>query len=294
MNKRIKLLRAANNFIYQTLDNATHGSLNIIDNQITFEGDGMFMSLRIFFKGNASIFNELPEGYSININRNIIRISKFRLKGLVESGLLFQFSGNMKIQRAEARSFLGDIFQLDINDIDKQEEIGESKTKVEDDGLILQESPPPLKSFISNNKIDDNSIKGLFNENKFANGYSGAYSYHPNEKIFTTGRQTTNESTPISNPNIKLAKIRQEKAMNKLAVRQTRELKLVGLDRPTINKKANEVRAKEIPTKITARILDVSLAKDIKSLKDPFKRVGAKFRTRELIKLGKKKSGGKY
>ena len=48
------------------------------------------------------------------------------------------------------------------------------------------------------NKIDDDSVKGLYTTKPFKDGYTGYYNYFPSEGVYMSGKKPTNESKPLS------------------------------------------------------------------------------------------------
>ena len=180
VNTKIKALTQINKLIFEAaFEDPTFGDINITDDEVRISTNGIIRSLIITFRGRLHIYNKLPDGYSIRITNNKIFIHNLLGKKLRQEGLLFNFIGEFDIKRAEVTSFTKNKFVCNINDTNKGSLINYSKTNVEDDTLLFLEEAKVENIIYSlgTNKIDDNSIKGLFAEKPFANGYSGYYNY---------------------------------------------------------------------------------------------------------------------
>ena len=96
-------------------------------------------------------------------------------------------------------SFNANKFLLDIENIDELRLVDKSKTNVEDDTLLIIDEPVSEELLIRKSQVDDDTIRGLYTDKQFKNGYSGYYNYSPSRKSFATGRELTNNSTAIGN-----------------------------------------------------------------------------------------------
>ena len=105
----------------------------------------------------------------------------------------------MNIYKAEVKTFNANKFLLDIENINELRLVDKSKTKVEDDTLLIIDEPASEEVLIRRSQVDDDTIRGLYTDKQFKNGYSGYYNYSPSRKSFATGRELTNNSTAIGN-----------------------------------------------------------------------------------------------
>ena len=196
---------------------ATKGNLQSIDNQLFLDINGDFKNLIIKFTGNVYIKNKLPNGFGIKVGESLITIRNILGKKL-NNNLLFEFEGGFSPTYCEARNYKGKRIICNVFDKNKTDAIQESNTKFEESTLIIQE---PVDNFFdldsrgqsAKNKIDDDSIKGLYTETPI-NGYTGYYNYHPTEKVYMTGKSITNNSKPI-NKVLKSSMVQKEK-LNKV------------------------------------------------------------------------------
>ena len=216
MLKHVKALMGLNRLIYSALiTSPTQASLNITDDEVQLETNGIVRILKIKFNGNLKIYNNLPEGYYINITSNVIKIVNILGKKLKEGGVLFDFSGFLSVRDVEVTSFLGEKFKADINDTNKLAIVNFSETKFEDDSLILtQEGSQKVNSYMRNH-IDDTTIRGLYSKKAFVNGYTGYYNYNPKTRSYMTGKGLTETSKPIFNPKLSIRNKRIQKSLRK-------------------------------------------------------------------------------
>ena len=207
MLSKTRALINLNRVVYSSIfENATSGVINITDDSTTLDINGNFRILYIKYKGNVYIKNNLPEGYSIRVNQNTIRIMNLLGKQIKNNKVLFNFDGYMEINKAQIVTFNSNKFLLDIQNINKLNKIENSKTNVEDDTLLIFPEYQSLNmTRPAKNAIDDDTIKGLYTDKKFKNNYKGYYNYSPSSKIFSTGRQITNESVPFGNKSVDYA-----------------------------------------------------------------------------------------
>ena len=245
MNYKIKALTQINKLIFESaFENPTFGDIDITDGEVRISTNGIIRSLIITFRGRLHIYNKLPDGYSIRITNNKIFIHNLLGKKLRQEGLLFNFIGEFDIKMAEVTSFTNNKFLCNINDINKLQFINYSKTNVEDDTLLFLEEAKVENIIYSleTNKIDDNSIKGLYTEKSFANGYSGYYNYHPDEGVYMTGKQLTNESSPILNPKLPLSNPKIQQKIKKISTKYAGLLKERNLEKTQTSKRVEKIK----------------------------------------------------
>ena len=189
-----------NSLIYKAITTEpTQANFQCIDSDATLDINGDFSMLQIKFTGNIYIYNKLPDGFGISVNKDTIIIRNI-LNRKIDNGLLFQFSGSFSPKRVHVSTFTGNNIVANVFNKNEMEIIDTSKTNLEDDTLILNEPVEPpfdLKTSTSKNFIDDDTIYGLYTSTPI-NGYTGYYNYHPRERIYMTGKRLTNESKPIN------------------------------------------------------------------------------------------------
>ena len=275
MSYKLKALRDLSRIVFDSvLPNPTFADISITDDEVRLDADGIAKFITINFNGLVYIYNKLPDGYGISITRNRIFIYNLMGKQLKEDGLLFNFQGNFNIVNTEVRTFSGNKFMCGITDNNKTTLINNSKTNLEDDTLLLLEEVEieDMPFILSANKIDDNSIKGLHTKTEFANGYSGFYNYHPNENVYMSGKELSNNSQPILNPKLPIkGKVIQNK-IKKLSNKYNVVLK---------EKELSEVKVVKEVEKVIPEV------KELKPVSTPIKEELKK------VKLDVKK-GGKY
>ena len=179
------------------IDSPTSGSLDILDNGVRLNAKGLVKSILIKYEGVIGINNNLPDGYSIKLNKNTIKIRNIYGRGLLDDGLIFNAEGKFEIKSCNIVCFNGDKFKTSINDVDKEQLIGESNTNFEDDTLIIEPSFEEEKVTLSRSYIDDDTIIGLYTTIPFEDGYTGYYNYHPREKVSLSGKIPDAYSVPL-------------------------------------------------------------------------------------------------
>ena len=196
--KQLKNLARLLSFTFESgLPRATEGTIKIADNNVELDINGSFRRLCIYFTGNMFIYNNLPDGYYINITDSFISINNLLLKKLKNNNVLFSYDGTLEVSKAYIITLGGKRVNLKIEDIDRLSLINASKTNLEDDSLLLLEEGITLDDPLIRNGIDDDSIRGLFANKPLADGYTGYYNYHPKEKVYMSGKSVTNESKPV-------------------------------------------------------------------------------------------------
>ena len=207
MLKSIKNLSNFNKIIYSAaIAEVSQASLDLTDNTLSLDSNGTFKMLIIKFKGSVLIYNKLPNGYSIRLHKNTIRITNLLGRSLRPDNKLFDFDGSFSIVGVKLINFSGFTFDIEVNDINKLKLINNSKTNLEDSTLLFVESYEEESLNVVKSKIDDDSIKGLQTKSAFKNGYTGYYNYSPSKNVFATGKQITNQSTPIGKNKVEFAK----------------------------------------------------------------------------------------
>ena len=253
MSYKLNTLKQLSRVIFDSiLPNPTFGDIDITDDEVKLTANGIIKFITINFNGRVYIYNKLPDGYGMSITRNKLFIYNLLGKKLNNDGLLFKFIGNLDIRKAEVRTFSGNKFVCGIKDINKLQFINYSETNVEDDTLLFLEAQIDSIGFVPKNQIDDNSIKGLYTEKSFADGYFGYYNYHPDEGVYMTGKQLTNESKPILNPKLPTKSKTIQKKIKKLSTKYNRLLKERNLEKTQVSKrveKAKPIDKKEDPKK---------------------------------------------
>ena len=263
--KQRRLIARLVSLIYTgSIPEPTNGTLAVSDDEVLLELNGSFKRLKIQFTGNLFIYNKLPDGYSIIVKNNIININNILLNQLPNDNIIFKFDGSFSPTGAQVTTLNGNKIILDISDVNRLDIINYSKTNPEDSSLIFIEGEDEgldRNEFIKSG-IDDDSIKGLYTDVEFADGYTGYYNYHPKEKIYMTGKRQTNQSVPIQSTKRGFNVGIQKKALNKI------------LNRIAITGKATGLKIEETPLK-----------REVKTIEKPVKK-------QQIVK--KTTKGGKY
>ena len=200
MLEKIKSLINLNRSLYfGGLQEATGGTIKISDNVVVLDINGSFKTLTMKYSGKVFVYNKLSNGHSIRVSNNIIRIVNFLGRNLFNDKVIFEFDGTFDIYKAEIKTFNNNRFLLDIENTSKTLAVNQSKTNVEDDSLLILDEENQPSTSITKSRVDDDTIKGLYTNKQFKNGYLGYYNYSPSQKIFTTGKSRTASSIPIGN-----------------------------------------------------------------------------------------------
>ena len=81
--KQLKNLARLLSFTFESgLPRATEGTIKIADNNVELDINGSFRRLCIYFTGNMFIYNNLPDGYYINITDSLISINNLAMMEL--------------------------------------------------------------------------------------------------------------------------------------------------------------------------------------------------------------------
>jgi len=245
MSYKINSIKKLGKVIFNSiLPNPTFGDINITDDEVKLNTDGIVKFITINFRGLINVYNKLPDGYGISITKNKIFIYNLLGRTLKDDGLLFTFIGDLEIRSVEVRTFSDNLFLCSITDNNRTLLINHSKTNLEDDSLLLleEEEIEPIRFSLNKNQIDDDSIKGLHTRIPFANGYSGYYNYHPKERLYVTGKQLTNESAPLLNPKTPAKGKAVTKKIIKLSNKYNRTLRQKDLQEVQVTKKAEKIQ----------------------------------------------------
>ena len=196
----------------------TSGKIELTENELLLDINGKFRTLNIIYTGSLFIINKLPDGYSIKIANNVIKIRNLLGRNIRNNNILFNFVGNFTPSSADLVTFTGSKFKLSIVNNNIAELIHYSKTNFEDNTLLFleEESSDSTEVTRVSNGIDDDSIKGLYASKPFADGYTGYYNFHPKEKVYMTGKRLTNQSVPIGTTKYKFNSPSYKKALNKI------------------------------------------------------------------------------
>ena len=212
--KRQKLIKL-NNLIFNSLvESPTSASLDIIDNDVILKTQGVVRIIVMKYRGLIGIHNNLPEGYSIKLNKNTIRIRNINMRRLLDDGLLFRTSGDFEITSCKIYCFNGSRFKATITNIDKDQLIGRSDTKLEDDTLVIQPSSGFTKQRLKRSYIDDDTVVGLYTSTPFKDGYTGYYNYHPKERVYLSGKVPNANSIPLYKTKVQSKSKTFEKKIN--------------------------------------------------------------------------------
>jgi hypothetical protein len=245
MSYKINSIKKLGKVIFNSiLPNPTFGDINITDDEVKLNTDGIVKFITINFRGLINVYNKLPDGYGISITKNKIFIYNLLGRTLKDDGLLFTFIGDLEIRSVEVRTFSDNLFLCSITDNNRTLLINHSKTNLEDDSLLLleEEEIEPIRYSLSSNKIDDNSIKGLHTKKPFANGYSGSFNYHPDENVYMTGKQLTNESQPVLNPKLPIKSKTIQKKVKRLSNKYNAILRQKDLQEVQVTKRVEKIQ----------------------------------------------------
>ena len=140
MSYKLKAISNLSRVLFNSIiPNPTFGHIDITDDEVKLNTDGIVKFITINFRGLINVFNKLPDGYGISITKNKIFIYNLLAKELKEDGLLFTFIGDLEIRSVEVRTFNSNKFLCDITDNNRTLLINHSKTNLEDDSLLLLE-----------------------------------------------------------------------------------------------------------------------------------------------------------
>ena len=221
--RQIKVLAKLKTMIYSaTTIEPTSANIQSIDSDVTLEINGDFMSMVIKYTGIVNIYNKLPDGFSISINQDTIRIRNM-LNRKIQGNLLFKFSGEFLMKSAVITTYTNKTLVANVFNKNELELLESSKTNLEDDTIIFTEAVEPvfdLRLGNSKSSIDDDTIYGLYTDTPI-NGYTGYYHYHPKENIYMSGKRLTVQSKPITSGINKTEKKRAllKKVYNKLTIK---------------------------------------------------------------------------
>tara|TARA_Y100001972_G_scaffold125668_1_gene177395 strand:+ start:6227 stop:7045 length:819 start_codon:yes stop_codon:yes gene_type:complete len=264
LKKRALLNKLNKTILGDAIKSPTSGTLSVMDNEVFLEIGGLFRVLTISYTGNIFIYNELNDGYGINVSNNRIIITNYMAKGLKPNNILFSFDGEIDVGYAEVRTFISTNFKLSLFNSNKLEYVNTSDTKFEDNTLILQNRSSlnrDISKKFEKNKVNDSSIKGLYSETLFGDSHSGFYNYHPKEKFYMTGKTITNKSTPIGQNPSQIKSMVKKQMLDNIYKKMSTKLSAKQIEKTVIKKEEQPV--KNIITKKT----EVQKSKSVRIIK---------------------------
>lgn len=140
---------------------ATSSTLSLLDNTIEFEINGTPSNIVINYSGTGRFFSKLPINIKTKIGKTVVLISNVFQQEIPK--VLFEYSGNITIYSCQVMNFDGSKLQTIINNNQNEQFINKQKTNLEDDTLILYDTPKtevvrPFKSGLVKPIIKQSSI----------------------------------------------------------------------------------------------------------------------------------------
>tara|TARA_Y100000592_G_scaffold21575_1_gene33271 strand:+ start:330 stop:1205 length:876 start_codon:yes stop_codon:yes gene_type:complete len=289
LKKRKQASQLKSAVINNILPEANKGSVSSNDNTIYLNTNGVFKILQISYKGEPFISNILPDGFGINMNSSKIIIINYLNKTLDDNFPILTFSGELSMSSASIYNLKGKVVNLNVVNYIDEDLIEKTNTKFEDNSIILiQETIQPKTKFATGNSkrgIDSKVVKGLYRSNKLPNGYSGNYSYDPDNKLFISGKNINEKSEIINNIQSRNLSPKRRRIVNNYISKATKELNKPRLSSPSLDKNArssvfNKIKGNKSLPNVTKKATYATKAQAIDY--------------KQETKITKKKGKGKY
>ena len=116
---------------------ATKAVLNILDNALEINLNGIFSNILINYEGAVVFDRKFPIYFKALVGKNIILIGNLFKKKIPE--LIFEYTGDLKIISCKVTNFSGGKINATINNNQLETIINHSKTNLEDETKILVE-----------------------------------------------------------------------------------------------------------------------------------------------------------
>lgn len=138
----LKLYNKLNKIKEDRLDSlqiSTSATLNIIDNTIELEINGKPSNILITYSGSGNFISKMPIDIKVKVSKSIVLINNTFEKDI--SGVILQYSGNIKINSCQIMNYDGTKIRSTINNNQDESLLNKSQTNMEDDSLILYDIP---------------------------------------------------------------------------------------------------------------------------------------------------------
>ena len=142
--KLYKKLKQIYNNKLSNIPLVTSSTLNIIDNNIEIDLNGMPSSILIDYTGSGIFQSEMPINIKVKISKNKILIVNTFKKNI--PSFILSFSGNINITHCQIMNFDSSKIASTINNNQKEQLLDKAKTNMEDDTLVLYEESKPIET----------------------------------------------------------------------------------------------------------------------------------------------------
>ncbi len=140
----IKLYKKLKEIYNDKLSNialVTNSTLNIIDNSIEIDLNGMPSNILMNYTGVGIFESKMPIDIKVKVSKNKILIINTFKRDI--PSVMFSFSGDINITNCQIMNFDGSKIASTINNNQKEQLLDKAKTNMEDDTLILYDEPKP-------------------------------------------------------------------------------------------------------------------------------------------------------
>lgn len=170
----IKLYKKLKEIYNSKLSNialVTNSTLNIIDNNIEIDLNGMPSNILMNYTGAGIFESKMPIDIKVKVSKNKILIINTFKRDI--PSVMFSFSGDINITNCQIMNFDGSKIASTINNNQKEQLLDKAKTNMEDDTLILYDEPKPqevpaFKSGLIKPTISPNAINKFGKVQKYS------------------------------------------------------------------------------------------------------------------------------
>ena len=138
----IKLYKKINEIKNNSLKDipiSTHSTLSVSDNTIEFEVNGTPSSILINFSGTGRFVSKMPITIKTKIGKTAILISNLFREDIPK--VILEYAGNISIDNCFVMNFDGSKIRATVNNNQEEELLNKAKTNMEDDTLVLYDTP---------------------------------------------------------------------------------------------------------------------------------------------------------
>ena len=147
----MKLYKALNNIKNDRLKDVqacSNSTLNILDNTIELDINGVPSNILITYSGTGSFLNKMPIDIKAKVGKTTILISNIFKRDI--PNVILEYSGDVTINSCQVMNFDGSKIRATINNSQNEQLLNKAKTNMEDDTLILYDEPKEKVSRGSN------------------------------------------------------------------------------------------------------------------------------------------------
>ena len=123
----------------------TNGTIRILDNEIELDVDGMPSSILIHFKGAVTFEKKYKSHFKTHLGKNVLLINNLFKKKFPK--IILKYYGDLEIISCNIINIGGNSVDVVVQNKNLQNKINYQDTNLEDDSLVLIDSPKHGRDF---------------------------------------------------------------------------------------------------------------------------------------------------